>query len=204
MVAKATPKYTALLNTEIDFLRNHITPNTTVLDIGCGAGRVISAIVDVTPYVTGIDTDAHAIEQTGATFANMPDVNITKGSAFAIPFEDYTFDFVLLMMTFVNFAEKKQQALQEMKRVLASKGSMIMSVYSDKAFEERKKLYEIVEAPIKEILGTTFVFDESLGANESEQFSYQQFDHIMQTAGLHIVDHVETDIGFIFEIKRVY
>lgn len=75
-----------------------------------------------------------------------------------------------------------------MKRVLKDKGFIIMSVFSEDAFEERMRMYKKIQVPIKEIRETTVIFEESVGANISEQFSKRDIEKLCKKAGLKIVD----------------
>ena len=194
--------YKELFEKEKLFLRKTIKPNSIVLDIGCGDGRIISEFKDIPSEIIGIDSDKKAIEDAQRRFSKEDKIKIKKGNAFELPFENEYFDYVLLMMTLVNFSKNKLKALSEMKRVLTKSGSIIISVYSDTAFDERKKMYEKIEVPINEINGTTFIFDKSVGANESEQFSLKELEKLCNLADLRIVNHIKTKIGLICEIKR--
>jgi len=51
-----------------------------------------------------------------------------------------------------------------MKGVLKPGGKIIISVFSEDAFSERMALYRSI-GEIKEIRGTTVIFDEAFGAN---------------------------------------
>ncbi len=194
--------YKELFEKEKLFLRKTIKANSRVLDIGCGDGRIISEFKDIPSEIVGIDSDDKAIEDAQKVFSKEDKIKIMKGNAFKLPFENESFDYVLLMMTLVNFSENKLKALSEMKRVLTKSGSIIISVYSDTAFDERKKMYGKIEVPINKINGTTFIFNKSVGANESEQFSLKELETLCNLADLRIVNHIKTKIGLICGIKK--
>ena len=78
------------------------------------------------------------------------------------------------MAVLSNLADKKLKVLNEIKRVLKEDGFIIMSMYSENAFDERIKLYKKFNVPIKEIKGTTVIFDEETGDNISEQHSKEE------------------------------
>ena len=110
--------YKELFEKERLFLRKTIKPNSRVLDIGCGDGRIISEFKDIPSEIIGIDTDKKAIEDAQKRFSKETKIKIVEGNAFELHFENEYFDYVLLMMTLVNFSENKLKALSEMKRVL--------------------------------------------------------------------------------------
>lgn len=195
--------YKELFDKEELFLKKKIKRNSRVLDIGCGDGRIILLLQDMVLKIIGIDYDERVIKDTRTRFSEEKNIDVVKGNAFDIPFKKEVFDYVLLMMTLVNFSENKLKSLLEMKRVLKKNGSVIISVYSDSAFDERRKMYEKIGVPVKKIKGTTFIFDKNVGANKSEQFSIENLKILCKSANLEIVDYAITKIGLICEIKKV-
>jgi ubiquinone/menaquinone biosynthesis C-methylase UbiE len=184
------------------YLRKHITPNSRVLDVGCGTGRSFVDFIDISQNVVGIDHDEAAIEKARAEFINYPTVQFVKADATDISFSDGEFDFVICMGTFANFADNKIKVLEEMKRVLKDSGKIIISVFSENAFEERMSLYKSMGVGIKEIRGTTVVFDESVGDNISEQFSATELKEIFGQAGLEIENIEKGDITYSVTLTK--
>ncbi len=119
-----------------------------------------------------------------------------------LSFDDETFDFIICMGTFANFADDKFVVLKEMKRVLKKSGKIIISVYSEDAFDERMKIYKVSGVKIKEIKDGTVVFDKSLGDNISEQFSKEQLEDILSRAYLHIEDITKVNIAYICTLTK--
>ncbi len=122
-----------------------------------------------------------------------------------MPFPDESFDFVVCMTTFANFADKKFIVIDEMKRVLKSSGKIVISVFSEDAFSERMALYKTVGVRIKEVKGTTVVFDESLGDNISEQFTKTELENIFLKENLVIEDITKVNIAYLctLSLKQV-
>jgi ubiquinone/menaquinone biosynthesis C-methylase UbiE len=136
---------------EKKYLENYLTNNARVLEVGCGDGRSIYDILDITSNITGVDYDKNAVKQAKKHFSEYPNVNIFQANAESLPFEKEQFDFVICMTTFANFAEKKLDVLSEMKRVLRIDGKIIISVFSESALEERMKVYSQVGITIDRI-----------------------------------------------------
>jgi ubiquinone/menaquinone biosynthesis C-methylase UbiE len=183
-----TPVYAELFDAERDFLLSHIAQNSKVLDIGCGDGRNIETILNVTKDVIGIDNDPKAVSDAKAHLANIPSVQILLADVIALPFPENSFDAVTLMMTLVNFNHNKVHALKEMARVLKQDGKTIISVYSEDAFDKRMEIYKQVQAPIDRVEGTTVILDISFGANISEQFSKEEIETLAEQANLKLSD----------------
>lgn len=199
------PAYQNFFQKEDEYLHNHITPNSKVLDIGCGDGRAILSILDITKEVSGIDSDPKAIEDAKRNLKDYPTVDLKQADAFNLPFEDNSFDYTILMMTLVNFADNKQKALEEMKRVTKDSGKVIISVYSDTALNDRLEMYKQIGVPIKEVKDGYVTFDESVGAHTSEQFTKDQLEGLANKAGMKITSCEEVGgLAYICTLNKNY
>lgn len=198
-----TISFKQLFEEEKKYLTSHININSHVLDVGCGDGTTIQTILPITENISGIDNDLKAIEDAKTKLSSIPNIKIIAADALALPFNDRVFDVVINMMTLVNFNQNKTKALQEMSRVLKDDGKIIISVYSEKAFNERIEMYKIVKAPIDKINGTTVILDRSLGANVSEQFSKNEIEYLANQASLSISNYQEVGtLAYILELKK--
>ena len=168
-----------------------ISPNNSVLDIGCGDGKNIETILQTTSHVSGVDNDLIAIEDAKKRLKNYPDVELFCADALNLPFKDEAFDTVTFFEIIGNLGDNKFSALKEAYRVLKSDGFIILSTYSEHAFDERMKMYAQIEVPIEKIEGTKVYFDKSVGAYESEQFSLEELKKLGEDAGFIITDHVK-------------
>ena len=195
--------YKQLFIAEKDYIRKTITKNSIVLDIGCGNGRTLNSILDITQNLFGIDNEEKAVENTRKNLKLIPNAQILLGDVRKLPFENKFFDFIICVDSFVNFGEYKFKALEEMKRVLKDDGIIILSVFSEDAFEERMKQYKKYNSPIKEIKGTTVYFDfETEGENLSEQFSKKDIESIATKAKLKLLDIKKEGIGYICKLGK--
>ena len=91
-----------------------------VLEVGCGAGRMAEAIKFYRPEleVLGIDISKKAICQAKQ---EPQGVKFFQGDAYRLPFEDKSFEAVL-MFDLLEHLEEPLEALREVKRVLKPKG----------------------------------------------------------------------------------
>jgi len=125
------------------------------------------------------------------------------GSAFELPFEDKVFDKTILSMTLVNFDTKKEIALRELSRVTKNDGKIILSVYSEKAKNERLPMYEKIGVPIERIEGGKFIFNKGVGAYNSEQFSLENIKNIIEPLNLKITDLEEgKNLAYIMTLEN--
>ena len=187
---------------EKKYLQKIITPDAKVLDVGCGDGRSIFDIISITKNAVGIDHDEKAISSAKNNFSRYPAVKFLKMDATNLSFDDGTFDFIICMGTFANFAEDKFEVLKEMKRVLKKSGKIIISVYSEDAFDERIKVYKASGVKINEIKNGTVIFEETLGDNISEQFTKKQLEDIFSQANLQIEDLTKVNIAYLCTLTK--
>src|SRR5438270_397209 len=103
--------YRQWFDQERTYLQRIVTPGASVLEVGCGEGRSIHDLLAVTKDITGIDNDLVAVEHAQEAFASEPSVQLLQAEADSLPFGDATFDFVVCMTTFANFADKKYAVL---------------------------------------------------------------------------------------------
>lgn len=204
-VIKDTPEsYKKWFQKEKEYLEINIKKDSKVLDVGCGEGRSLRDIIHITKNLTGLDHDQTAIKKAKECFKNHPEVKFVLNSAEDMPFEDNYFDHVICMGTPANFGDKKHKIFSEMKRVVKKEGSIIISLFSENAFEERMKVYEKFKSPIERVEGTTVFFSDSLGDgdNISEQFSNRDIKKICKKAGLKMEEIKKLNIAYICKLTK--
>lgn len=193
--------YNDSLVKEEKWLVNNVKKDSIVLEIGCGDGRSLEQLFMITKNLVGIDHDKTAIK---LAKEKLKDIDFKLMNAKELKFKDESFDYVICMTTFANFGKDKFRILSEMKRVLKDNGFILVSVYSENAFEERMKIYKKLNAPIKEIKGTTVIFADSLGDgdNISEQFSKEELEKIFNEAGLEVVEIKNVGILNVCKVQK--
>ena len=108
-----------------------IVPGSTVVDLGCGAGRdcfIAAAMVGQQGRVVGIDAseamvdEAHAI----AVREGFTNVEFLVGEALSVPLDDDCADYVISNCVF-NQVDDKVAAFREMQRILRESGTLSFS-----------------------------------------------------------------------------
>ena len=184
------------------YLRENITKNAKVLEVGCGEGRSIKDILPITKNITGIDIDIEAIEKTKKIFKNYSKIKMLVMDGTNLSFENNSFDYVLCMTTFANFGDKKYKILEEMRRVVRKEGFIIISVFSESAFDYRMALYKKINFPLKKIEGTTVFYDTKHDLGISEQFSEKELRNIFEKIKLKIVEIIKLNMAYICKLNK--
>jgi len=157
-VEAASPEIQDLFKKEIDYLKNSIKPNSRVLDVGCGFGRHIKILAGFSKEIIGVDNNENMIQKAKQNLPDFKNVKLFLQNAKKINFDNDSFDYVICMTnTFGDFFEGdsfkdiRLDVLKEMKRVCKEGGKIILSVFSEKSLETRKKSYEKANLSITKI-----------------------------------------------------
>ena len=130
------------LNAELVYVLDQIKPSDTVLELGCGYGRVLKRIAEKATTVVGIDISEASLEFAKDYLRGIPNIQMHFMTARNIKLPEQTFDVVLgiqntLSATKINPPLLLSQAL----RVTKTGGKIILSSYSEKIWEERLKWF---------------------------------------------------------------
>lgn len=196
-----TKEFKNLLKKEQDFLIENVPKNSKVLDVCCGDGRCLKVTSANTKYLFGVDNDKEAINLAKENLNSIKGYKLIKATASKLPFLDKFFDVVILFDAFHNLADLKEQVLLEIKRVIKNDGILLLSTYSEKAFDKKLNLYKSINIKINSISGNTF----HLGNNViSEQFSIEEIKNIVSACGLKIsfIKSV-SDLAYLLKISKI-
>ncbi len=111
---------------EVTYLVDRYThPGETVLDIGCGSGRLAELTNERKVSYIGVDLSAELLAQGEKRF---PDNTFLKGSMNEIPLEDNTAETIFAIAAFhhVPSVRRRAEALTEIARVTKHGGHIIM------------------------------------------------------------------------------
>jgi SAM-dependent methyltransferase len=120
----------------VDFDRLGIGPSTTVIDVGCGAGRhafeAYRRGADVVAFdraeseLRSVDTILHAMAEAGEVPATAS-AKVVLGDALSLPCADETFDCVIASEILEHIPED-DAAIAELIRVLRVGGTLVVTV----------------------------------------------------------------------------
>jgi len=106
-----------------DLISKYANKTTTILDIGCGPGLLLSELQNNGREIFGVDLSPIALE-----FCKKRGLkNVSLADAGALPFSDNTFD-VVLLLDMLEHVQDDSGVLREARRVLKSEGIVIIFV----------------------------------------------------------------------------
>jgi ubiquinone/menaquinone biosynthesis C-methylase UbiE len=156
-----------------------LRPGQRVLDVACGTGivaRLASQQTDATGTIAGLDVNPGMVAVArSATPSDMP-IEWYEASADAMPFPDESFDVILCQMG-LQFMPDKHAALNEIRRVLAPGGRLILNVPGP-----TPRLLAIMEEAFKSHIGAEaagFV-NQVFSLNDTKEIQ-----NLMSGAGFH-------------------
>ena len=139
----ASPRVKQYLEAEIQFVLQHLESTDSVLELGCGYGRVAFRLAEVAKRVVGIDSVAGnlvlAHQLSGADsrceFLEMDAADLTFGES--------EFDKVVCVQNGIcAFGIEKDLLLRQALRVTRPGGCIVLSTYSGNFWHERLQWFE--------------------------------------------------------------
>ncbi len=139
----APPRVKQYLDAEIECVLDRITSSDQVLEMGCGYGRVLQALVTKARTVVGIDTSGDSLLL--ARYAvGSPSCYLYQMNAGRIGFCDQVFDLVICIQNGISAFKVDQHTLiREAMRVTRIGGKVVFSSYSDNFWNDRLEWFRI-------------------------------------------------------------
>ncbi|ADC46047.1 SAM-dependent methyltransferase [Methanobrevibacter ruminantium M1] len=123
-----------------------ISPEDTILDIGCGGGMNINRMAQTAKKVYGVDYSIESVnlsKEVNADFIRSGKVEVYEGNVSNLPFEDNSFDIVTAFET-VYFWPDIEKSFGEVKRVLKPDGMFLIGCESNGANNLAMKFFDRV------------------------------------------------------------
>jgi Methylase involved in ubiquinone/menaquinone biosynthesis len=112
---------------KIDCLQ--LEPGSKVLDIGCGNGKTVSALINMGLDVTGLDFSPSAIDHCVKTFGGKAKFTIAECDR--IPFPDNSFDAVTAVHILEHLDDRQlSDTVKEIRRVLIPGGKVFVRSFA--------------------------------------------------------------------------
>lgn len=131
------------LEAEIKFVMNHLRATDSILELGCGYGRVAFRLAEVARNVIGIDTAPESLKLARQLAGQSLECEFLQMNASALAFSDAQFDVVVCVQNGIcAFAVDAEQLVKEALRVIRPGGRAIFSTYWPKFWPERLQWFK--------------------------------------------------------------
>lgn len=135
------------LEAEIEFCTSKIMPSDTVLELGCGYGRVLQRLIDKAQTLVGIDTSLSSLQLARKLLRNVSAPRLFCTNAIALGLANQVCDVVLCIQNGISAFHVDQRALlQEAVRVTRPRGRVLFSSYSEKFWTYRLEWFRLQAA----------------------------------------------------------
>ncbi len=143
----APPRVQQYLQAEVRFLSDRLLPSHSVLELGCGYGRVLKRVAQRAAAVVGVDTSIASLKMAQADLAGIGNCHLACMDAAALGFSDNSFDIVACIQNGMSaFGVDPLDLVREAVRVTRTGGKVLFSSYSDKFWQERLKWFYLQAA----------------------------------------------------------
>lgn len=138
-----SPRLNQYLESEIDHLLKKIKPSDTVLEIGCGYGRIIKSLLSKAQKVVGVDISSDNINMAKEYLKEYENVELFQMDVAHMNFDKETFDVVIIAQNGISaFKVEPEKLLRDCLYITKKGGTILFSTYSDKFWSERLKWFQ--------------------------------------------------------------
>lgn len=139
----APPRVKQYLEAEIEHVLSLMGPEDSVLELGCGYGRVTREIAKVARRAVGIDTALESLEL-AREYAAGHGCEFLEMDASHLEFDDDEFDWVVCVQNGIcAFGLDAETLVREAVRVARPGGRVLFSTYSGKFWAHRLRWFEL-------------------------------------------------------------
>jgi len=193
-------------NYTVDYILEHIPEKSVILDLGCGAGPVLTQLQSHNYDLTGIDYShdmlLHAHRELDQ---NISEVLLIRAECEKVPMTDESFDFVVCLGV-ISYAESIDAAIKELYRVLKPGGRVIVTYrnkYNDVFLDPVKLIKYLITLPFafmlteKKVIGRSIPRQEVLSSIKKCSFIIEK-EHQIGFGNIRINGKTISDGNFTF------
>ena len=139
----ASPRVKQYLEAEIQFIIRHLERTDSVLELGCGYGRVAFRLAEVAKHVVGIDTATESLKLASQLLGSSPECEFLEMDAMELTFDDAEFDKVVCIQNGIcAFGADRELLVRQTLRVTRPGGRIFFSTYSEGFWTDRLQWFE--------------------------------------------------------------
>ncbi len=126
------------LEAEVEFVLERVPPASSVLELGCGYGRVLARLAQKASSLFGVDTSLESLAMARETMAGASGWHLSQMDAARLGFRRGSFDTVVCIQNGLSaFKVDQRRLIEEAVRVTRSGGRALFSSYAARFWEHR-------------------------------------------------------------------
>ncbi|MFX1481558.1 MAG: class I SAM-dependent methyltransferase [Promethearchaeota archaeon] len=134
----APPRIIQYLKAELDFVKSYLKPSDTVLELGCGYGRILKELQDSSLSVVAVDTSLESLFYGLNRYLDSHRIQLVQMDAKSTAVRNNFFDAVVCIQNGISaFKIDPFVLVRESLRITKPEGKCLFSTYSDKIWEDR-------------------------------------------------------------------
>lgn len=167
----------------VNYIVDNITENSSVLDIGCGAGPVLKELSRHNYNLTGIDYSFDMLKHAKNNLKEHSDnIPLIRSDCESIPYPDDFFECIICLGV-ISYVESIDKTLDEFNRILKPGGTLILSYRNELnsiLLDPFNLIKFIIKYPFRKMLSTNKKIGQSLPRKlvldkiEKTQFNLQE------------------------------
>jgi SAM-dependent methyltransferase len=139
----APPSVKAYLDAEVDFVAQHASRVTVLLELGCGYGRALRPLMPLVSLAVGIDTSLESLGMARAYLADRAVPHLLAMDGARMGFPNHSFDLTICIQNGISaFAVDQQVLVAEAVRVTRHGGTVLFSSYAERFWADRLQWFE--------------------------------------------------------------
>ena len=143
----APPRVKQYLQAEIDYVLKHVRPGTSIVELGCGYGRVLGALAEHVDTIVGIDTSLGSLLMARDLLGDRGNCHLVQMDAVNTGFANDAFDAVVCIQNGISaFHVDHRELVREAVRITRPGGLAMFSTYVERFWEHRIKWFELQAA----------------------------------------------------------
>jgi 2-polyprenyl-6-hydroxyphenyl methylase/3-demethylubiquinone-9 3-methyltransferase len=140
----APPRVRQYFASELSHVIEKIDPGDTVIDLGCGYGRILPELAQKAGMVIGIDNSGSSLFLAKETINGIPNCLLVQTNGVQLSFLEDTFDVVVCIQNGISaFHVDQKELIRESIRVTQPGGTALFSSYSDKFWNNRLEWFQM-------------------------------------------------------------
>jgi len=140
----ATPRVKRYLEAELNHVLCSVHSGDSVLELGCGYGRILPQLAGKAKLVIGIDISFASLQLGRKMMGGIPNCLLLQMDAAELAFRSRVFDLVVCIQNGISaFRVDWNDLIRESIRVTRLGGTAVFSSYSDKFWKDRIEWFQL-------------------------------------------------------------